>query len=57
MIADVLRHLEALVAFEAHLRDVVLPASEGEGRLGRALFAEKIRHTMRSAASMIRSAS
>ena len=39
---------EALVAFEAHLRDVVLPASEGEGRLGRALFAEKMRHTMRS---------
>ena len=26
-------------AFEAHLRDVVLPASEGEGRLGAELFA------------------
>ena len=38
----------ALAAFEAHLRDVVLPASEGEGRLGRDLFAEKMRHTMRS---------
>jgi uncharacterized protein (DUF885 family) len=38
----------ALAAFEAHLREVVLPASEGEGRLGRELFAEKMRHTMRS---------
>jgi uncharacterized protein (DUF885 family) len=37
-------------AFEAHLRDVVLPASEGEGRLGRELFAAKMRHTMRSEA-------
>jgi uncharacterized protein (DUF885 family) len=34
--------------FEAHLRDVVLPASEGEGRLGPELFAAKMRHTMRS---------
>src|SRR5262245_4623761 len=38
----------ALAAFEAHLREVVLPASEGEGRLGRELFAAKMRHTMRS---------
>jgi uncharacterized protein (DUF885 family) len=38
----------ALAAFEAHLRDVVLPASDGEGRLGRELFADKMRHTMRS---------
>ena len=38
----------ALAAFETHLREVVLPASEGEGRLGAALFATKMRHTMRS---------
>ena len=38
----------AMTAFETHLRDVVLPASEGEGRLGTAQFAEKMRHTMRS---------
>lgn len=37
-------------SFEAHLRDVVLPASEGDGRLGRELFAAKMRHTMRSEA-------
>jgi hypothetical protein len=40
----------ALAGFEAHLREVVLPASEGEGRLGRELFAAKMRHTMRSEA-------
>ena len=34
--------------FERHLTDVVLPASEGDGRLGRELFARKMRHTMRS---------
>lgn len=34
--------------FEAHLRDIVLPTSEGEGRIGRDLFAAKMRHTMRS---------
>jgi uncharacterized protein (DUF885 family) len=39
----------ALAVFEAHLRDRVLPASEGEGRLGPELFAAKMRHTMRSA--------
>ena len=38
----------AIGAFEAHLRDVVLPASDGDGRLGRELFAKKMRHTMRS---------
>ncbi|HET7027864.1 MAG TPA: DUF885 domain-containing protein [Candidatus Limnocylindrales bacterium] len=38
---------EALGRFEAHLREDVLPASEGEGRLGEALFTEKLRHTLR----------
>lgn len=38
----------ALTGFETHLREVVLPASEGEGRIGAALFAAKLRHTMRS---------
>jgi uncharacterized protein (DUF885 family) len=38
----------ALAAFEGHLRDVVLPASEGDARLGADLFARKLRHTMRS---------
>jgi len=38
----------AMADFERHLRDIVLPASEGEGRLGPALFAAKMRHTMRS---------
>ena len=32
-----------------HFRDEVLPRSEGEGRLGRELFARRMRHTMRSA--------
>ncbi|MEX1170298.1 MAG: DUF885 domain-containing protein [Chloroflexota bacterium] len=40
----------AITDFEAHLRDVVLPASDGEGRLGPELFAAKMRHTMRSEA-------
>jgi uncharacterized protein (DUF885 family) len=39
---------EAVATFEAHLRSAVLPASEGEGRLGRELFTTKMRHTMRS---------
>ena len=39
---------DAIAAFGTHLRDVVLPASEGEGRLGPDLFAAKMRHTMRS---------
>jgi len=43
------RAREAIGAFEAHLREVVLPGSEGEGRLGTELFAAKMRHTMRSA--------
>ncbi len=38
----------ALTGFERHLREVVLPASEGEGRLGRDLFARKLFHTFGS---------
>ncbi len=38
----------ALDAFEAHIRDVVLPASAGEGRIGRELFARKLLHTFRT---------
>jgi uncharacterized protein (DUF885 family) len=38
----------AIDAFERHLREVVLPASDGEARLGAVLFAAKMRHTMRS---------
>ncbi|MEO6207929.1 MAG: DUF885 domain-containing protein, partial [Candidatus Limnocylindrales bacterium] len=38
----------ALSAFETHLRSVVLPASDGDARLGRDLFARKMVHTMRS---------
>ncbi|MDQ6795064.1 MAG: DUF885 domain-containing protein [Chloroflexota bacterium] len=41
---------DALLRFEAHLRDVVLPRSEGEGRLGGALFGAKMRHTIRDEA-------
>jgi uncharacterized protein (DUF885 family) len=40
----------ALAAFEAHLRDVVLPAADGEGRLGEDLFTAKLRHTMQDEA-------
>jgi uncharacterized protein (DUF885 family) len=39
---------QAVARFETHLRTSVLPTSEGEGRLGRALFTAKMRHTMRS---------
>jgi hypothetical protein len=39
---------DALAELERHLRDVVLPASEGEGRLGPTLFEAKLRHTFRS---------
>ncbi len=39
---------DAIDAFERHLREVVLPASDGEARLGPELFATKMRHTMRS---------
>ena len=38
----------ALTAFEGHLREVVLPASDGEGRIGADLFAQKLRHTFRA---------
>jgi uncharacterized protein (DUF885 family) len=38
----------ALEAFERHLRDVVLPQSEGEGRIGAELFDRKMRHAMGS---------
>jgi uncharacterized protein (DUF885 family) len=37
----------ALDAFAAHLREVVLPTADGEGRLGPDLFAAKLRHTLR----------
>jgi uncharacterized protein (DUF885 family) len=46
--AAAVRARSAMARFEVHLRDVVLPASEGEGRLGSGLFAAKMRHTMRS---------
>ena len=39
----------ALATFEAHLRDAVIPSSEGDGRLGETLFAEKLRHTLATA--------
>jgi uncharacterized protein (DUF885 family) len=38
----------ALDEFEAHLREVVLPASSGEGRIGADLFARKLLHTFRT---------
>ncbi len=38
----------ALTGFERHLREQVLPASKGEGRLGRDLFARKLFHTFGS---------
>jgi uncharacterized protein (DUF885 family) len=38
----------ALVGFEEHLRERVLSASEGEGRLGADLFAQKLHHTFGS---------
>ena len=37
----------ALAGFGTHLAEVVLPASDGEGRLGPDLFATKLRHTLR----------
>jgi uncharacterized protein (DUF885 family) len=40
---------DAIAGFEQHLREVVLPAAEGEGRIGPDLFAEKLRHTFGSA--------
>jgi uncharacterized protein (DUF885 family) len=39
----------ALADFEAHLREVILPRAEGEGRLGDALFTTKMRHTLKDA--------
>jgi uncharacterized protein (DUF885 family) len=55
-VAAVLPRLEAAAAvaraslddFRRHLEEAVLPTSEGEGRIGRDLFARKMRHTMRS---------
>ncbi|MBA2717668.1 MAG: DUF885 domain-containing protein [Chloroflexi bacterium] len=41
---------EGLAAAEVHLRDAVLPASAGEGRLGLELFATKMTHTMKDPA-------
>lgn len=41
---------EAIAAFDAHLRDVVLPASEGDGRLGADLYRAKLAHTLKDAA-------
>jgi uncharacterized protein (DUF885 family) len=38
----------ALDPFERHLTEVILPASEGEGRLGSDLFGQKMVHTLRS---------
>jgi uncharacterized protein (DUF885 family) len=46
--ASIERARAQLARFERHLRDEVLPRSEGDGRLGAVLFAEKMRHTMRS---------
>lgn len=40
----------AIAALEAHLRDVVLPASEGDGRLGAALFRAKLAHNLKDPA-------
>jgi uncharacterized protein (DUF885 family) len=41
---------QGLAAVEAHLRDTVLPASSGEGRLGSDLFGAKMAHTMKDPA-------
>jgi uncharacterized protein (DUF885 family) len=38
----------ALDDLRLYLVDVVLPSSEGEGRIGRELFTRRMRHTMRS---------
>ncbi|MFL5779136.1 MAG: DUF885 domain-containing protein [Chloroflexota bacterium] len=37
----------AMGRFEAHLRDRVLPGSDGEGRIGPELFATKLHHALR----------
>ena len=41
---------DALAAFEAHVRDDLLPQSVGEGRLGPDLLAARMAHTMRDPA-------
>jgi uncharacterized protein (DUF885 family) len=41
---------DALDAFEARLREEILPATAGEGRLGAELFARKLAHTMQDPA-------
>jgi uncharacterized protein (DUF885 family) len=41
---------DALDAFERRLRDEILPATAGEGRLGADLFATKMTHTMQDPA-------
>lgn len=41
---------EALGSFEAHLRDVVLPASAGDGRLGAELYRAKLAHNLKDPA-------
>jgi len=38
----------AVAEFERRLRDDILPAAKGDGRLGRDLFASKLRHTLAS---------
>lgn len=38
----------SLAEFEAFLREELLPISQGEGRLGRELFARKLGHTLRT---------
>jgi uncharacterized protein (DUF885 family) len=56
-VAAILPRVEAAAAtakaslgdLETHLRDEVLPRSEGEGRLGAPLFMTKMRHTLRDA--------
>ena len=40
----------AIAAFETHLRDTVLPASEGDGRLGADLFRAKLAHNLKDPA-------
>jgi uncharacterized protein (DUF885 family) len=41
---------DALDAFEARLREEILPATAGEGRLGSELFGRKLAHTMQDPA-------
>ncbi|HYM83355.1 MAG TPA: DUF885 domain-containing protein [Candidatus Dormibacteraeota bacterium] len=53
-VADLLPRLRAAAELaaasvsrlEAHIRDVVIPAAEGDGRLGRELFEAKLGHTL-----------